>query len=208
MTQSPPRNTEYSLERRGLSHLAHIRETFSENGLSEGVIQMLNRSSKRSAEAGYSSSWRKWNSWCIEWYLNPSSAPLSQVLQFLLGVIFNRKQYCTVNTIRTPLLTTQRRIEGLSVGQHQLASLFMTWSLTVDHQPINNYTATWDICRCSSQIPHSLSRQPRAFPVDSHTQISYALSTNQWKVLRAGIPRHQIQLNAIRGSKVCNSRID
>jgi len=71
-------------------------------------------------------------------------SPFEPGLAISTGVIFNRKQYCPVNTIWSSLLMTQRRIEGLSVGQHQLASLFMTGSLTVDHQPVNNYTATWD----------------------------------------------------------------
>ena len=40
--------------------LAHLRESFNASGLSEGGIDLLNKSWRASTESAYSSAWRKW----------------------------------------------------------------------------------------------------------------------------------------------------
>lgn len=126
---------------------------------------MLNRSWRGSTEAAYSSAWRIWNSWCVERNLHPLSAPLSEVLQFLLEQFLTGKQYRTLNTIRSAISMTHRGIEGVPVGQHQLVSRFMKGVLTVDHQPLGIpphgmwrwFSNTLQPCRTARSFPCRLS---------------------------------------------------
>ncbi len=37
--------------------------------------------------------WRQWDSWCIQWNLDPISAPLNLILEFLYMQYNSIKQY-------------------------------------------------------------------------------------------------------------------
>ena len=174
-----PRNTEHSVEHRGrlsspspagppaLSRLAHIRKTFSAEGFSEGVIQMLTKSWRGSTETAYSSAWRTWNSWCAERSLHPLSAPVSEVLEFLLEQFLTGKQYRTLNTIRSAISMTHGGIKGVPVGQHQLVSRFMRGVFN-SRPPIPRYTSTWDVDVVLKHLAALPGNQELSLPMLTH----------------------------------------
>ena len=126
------------------SRLAHIRQTFSTRGLSEGVITILNKSWRSSTESAYSSAWRQWSDWCGQWGLHPISAPLKDILEFLLSQFQAGKQYRTLNTIRSAISMTHEEVDGVRVGQHELVSRFMK-GIFNSNPPTPRYSATWDV---------------------------------------------------------------
>ena len=124
--------------------LAHIRQNFSTRGFSEGVIGMLNRSWRNSTESAYTSAWRRWDCWCTTRNIHPLSAPLKEILEFLLKEFDSGKQYRTLNTIRSAISMTHDEIDGTRVGQHEVVSCFMKGVFN-SRPPAPRYTSTWDV---------------------------------------------------------------
>jgi len=65
------------------SRLACVKETNYAKGLSEWVINIIQKSWRSSTESPYSNAWRQWNRWCLERSSDPLSVPLNEVLEFL-----------------------------------------------------------------------------------------------------------------------------
>lgn len=107
------------------SRLAHIRESYRSRGLSEGVIKMLSRSWRSTTESAYASAWRQWSSWCAERSLHPISAPVSDILDFLLVQFDAGKQYHTINTVRSAISMTHIEVDEVQVGHHPLVTRFL-----------------------------------------------------------------------------------
>ena len=57
--------------------------------------------------------------------VDPLSAPLSSILEFLLEQFNMGKQYRMINTLRSAISMTHNEIEGTRVGQHPLVSRFL-----------------------------------------------------------------------------------
>ena len=126
------------------SRLAHLRRSFVAEGLSEGVINLISSSWRSSTEASYSSAWRTWDSWCIRRGVNPLSAPLSDILEFLLVQFQAGKQYRTINTFRSAISMTHNEIDSKKVGQHPLVTRFLRGVFN-SRPPAPRYTCTWNV---------------------------------------------------------------
>ena len=87
--------------------LACLRRSYRTEGLSDRVIDIIRKSWRLSTESAYSSSWRQWDSWCLKRNTDPLSAPVSDILEFLLEQFETGKQYRTINTIRSAISMTQ-----------------------------------------------------------------------------------------------------
>ena len=55
-------------------------------------------------------------------YVNPFSAPLKEILEFLLAQAQMGKQYHTINSLRSAISMTHTDIDGMRVGQRPLVS--------------------------------------------------------------------------------------
>lgn len=126
------------------SRLAHIRESYRSRGLSEGVIKMLSKSWRSSTESAYASAWRQWSSWCAERNLHPISAPVSEILDFLLEQFDAGKQYRTINTVRSAISMTHSEVDGVQVGQHPLVTRFLKGVFN-SRPAAPRYSSTWDV---------------------------------------------------------------
>ena len=58
------------------------------------------------------SAWHQWDCWCAERNIDPLSAPVRDILEFLLSQFESGKKYCTINTIRS----------AISIGSLQLTT--------------------------------------------------------------------------------------
>ena len=105
---------------------------------------MLRKSWRNSTESAYSSAWRQWDSWCIQRNLDPISAPLNLILEFLYAQYNSGKQYRTINTIRSAISMTHEEIDGSRIGQHPLVSRFLKGVFN-SRPPTPRYTSTWDV---------------------------------------------------------------
>ena len=133
------------------SRLACLGKSYSNRGLLNRVIEMLNKSWRHSTEVSYSRAWRLWDSWCTGQGICPFSAPLNAVLDFLLEQFNVGKQYRTINTIHSAISTTHEHIDGVAVGQHPLVTQFFRGVFN-SRSPAPLYSSTWDVNRVLSYL--------------------------------------------------------
>ena len=126
------------------SRLAHLRRSYQERGFSEGVIEMLRKSWRPATEAAYSNAWKQWDCWCLGRGTDPFSAPLTEVLEFLLSQFQAGKQYRTINSLRSAISMTHVEVDGVRIGQHPLVSRFVK-AVFNSRPPALRYSFTWDV---------------------------------------------------------------
>ena len=78
-TESPISNTGPS----STSHMASFGRSIHAGGPSERVVDLLQKSWRQLTESAYSSAWRQWDSWCIGRQIDPTTAPVNEILEFL-----------------------------------------------------------------------------------------------------------------------------
>ena len=115
-----------------------LRRSLRLQGLSETVIGILRSSWRKSTE---SASWRLWDSWCTERSTDPLSAPLSEVLEFLLEQFESGKQY---RTTKSAISMTHDEVDGTRVGQHPLVTRFLKGVFNC-RPPALKYSFTWKV---------------------------------------------------------------
>ena len=126
-----------------LGRLACVRRQLQSEGLSDGVVNIIRQSWRNSTEAAYSSAWRMWVRWCCGRGGDPVSAPLSEVLEFLLEQYQAGKQYRTINSFRSAISMTHEEVDGTRVGQHPLVARFLK-GIFNNRPPAPRYRGTWD----------------------------------------------------------------
>ena len=100
--------------------LAGVRQSLESRGISEEAVSLICASWRRGTEKSYSSAWGLWQGWCSKGHINPLSASLSNIANFLSSEFENGKQYSTLNTYRSAISATHPPIEGYPVGQHPI----------------------------------------------------------------------------------------
>ena len=150
-----------------LSRLACIRRAGDLGGLSERVVSIIQNSWRESTELAYSSAWKQWISWCVEWNVNPLSAPLSEILEFLCKQFDTGKQYRTINTFRSAISMTHEEVDGLRVGQHPLVTRF-PMGVVNSCPPAPRYSSTWDVDVVLSYLDSLPDNSELSFQTLSH----------------------------------------
>ena len=124
--------------------MACLRQCYEMQGFSERVAELLVQSWRDNTNSAYNSAWRKWHRWCAERNYNPTSTPLSNVLQFLAEQFDTGLQYRTVNTLRSAISTTHPNIDGMAVGRHPLVSRLLRGMFNL-RPPSPHYSHSWDV---------------------------------------------------------------
>ena len=73
--------------------MAYLRQQYEEGGFSVQARDLLSAAWRRNTSDQYASAWRKWTSWCAQRKVNPISASLSDIINFLAGEYQQGKQY-------------------------------------------------------------------------------------------------------------------
>ena len=126
-----------------LGRVACVRRDLQARGFSEGVVTIIRQSWRGATEASYSSAWRMWVGWCCGRGTDPISAPLSEILEFLLVQFQAGKQYRTINSFRSAISMTHNDIDGTRVGQHPIVTRFLRGVFN-SRPPTPRYGGTWD----------------------------------------------------------------
>ena len=87
-------------------HLAGIRQSLESKGISEKAVNLICASWRQGTEKSYSSAWGLWQGWCSKGHIDPLSASLSDIANFLSSEFENGKQYSTLNTYRSAISAT------------------------------------------------------------------------------------------------------
>ena len=162
-TSSPPSSEGSSANGR----LACLRHSFHTEGLSDRVIEVIRRSWRKSTESAYSGAWKLWDSWCSQRSLDPLSAPVSEILEFLLEQYETGKQYRTINTIRSAISMTHEEVDGTRIGQHPLVSRFLKGVFNC-RPPVPKYSCTWDVDIVLSYLKDLPDNESLPFQLLSH----------------------------------------
>ena len=144
---SQPRTVPTSIGDRGedvSSRLAHLRQGFAVQGFSDRVTSLLLQSWREHTHSAYNSAWKKWCSWCLTKQINPFSAPIAAVLEFLTDNFDLGLQYRTVNTLRSAISTTHATIDNHTVGTHPLVVRLLKGMFNT-RPPVPRYNGAWDV---------------------------------------------------------------
>ena len=102
------------------SRMAILRSRYEGSTVSQPAQILLLAAWRTRKERTYSSAWRKWTCWCCERQVNPLSASLDSVLNFLASHFEAGLEYRTLNVYRSALSETHPQIEGYNAGDHPL----------------------------------------------------------------------------------------
>lgn len=139
------------------SWMACLRSCYQGSAVSQPAQRLLLAAWRPRTEKTYSSAWRKWIGLCGEQQVNPLSATLETILNFLASQVDNGLQYGTLNVYRSALSATYSQIEGYNVGEYLLVAQLLK-GIFNSRQPKPRSAYTWDVskvtCYLESLGPH------------------------------------------------------
>jgi hypothetical protein len=94
----------------------------------------------------YSSAWNKWVSWCNQRQVNPLSAHLNAILEFLKDQFEDKKAYRTLNVYHSALSTLLPAIDTVKMGSHPLVLQLLKGVFNL-RPPEPKYSYTWDVSK-------------------------------------------------------------
>ena len=97
--------------------LESLRSRGEFKDISTDAFNLICSAWRRGTEKSYSVTWRKWCSWCQDKNINPLSASISDVIEFITSGFQLGLQYSTLNSPRSALSATLPSCEGVPVGQ-------------------------------------------------------------------------------------------
>ena len=133
------------------SRVANIRDSLHHQGISSQATALILSSWRKTTEAAYSCSWRKWEQWCTSAGYSSIHAPISAILDFLACQFAEGKQYRTINSYRSAISMTHTPIDGVVVGKHPLVTRLMK-GIFNRRPPQPRYALTWDVGRVLGHI--------------------------------------------------------
>ena len=112
--------------------------------ISESTRNILLAAWRKNTTSTYSSAWNKWVSWCEQREINPLSARLSSILEFLKDQFEEGKAYRTINVYRSTLSALLPEIDKFTVGSHPLVSQLLKGIFNL-RPPEPRYSHTWQV---------------------------------------------------------------
>ena len=127
-----------------IDRMAHLRSTFSSQGLSTKASELLLSSWRSKTNKSYNSLCSKWISWCQSRDRNPFEGPVSDVVNFLAELHSQGYQYRSLNSYRSAISSIHSKIEGHPVGEHPLVSRVLKGAYNA-RPPLPRYNTFWDV---------------------------------------------------------------
>ena len=97
----------------------------------------------------YESAWSRWSRWCAKGKINPISAPLSKILDFLANAFSDGLVYRSINVLSSAISSTHSRIDNFLVGQHPHVTKLIKGVLN-SCPPKPRYSYTWDVKKATA----------------------------------------------------------
>ena len=133
------------------SRMASLRSRYEGTTVSLPAQTLLLAAWRTRTEKTYSSAWRKWTCWCCEQQVNPLSASLDSVVNFLASQFEAGLEYHTLNIYRSALSATHPQIQDFNVGEHPLVVQLLK-GIFNSRPPVPRYTSTWDVSKVTSYL--------------------------------------------------------
>ena len=126
------------------SRMAHLRERYRSEKLSEEATTLLLKSTRVKTNRSYDSLFGKWHSWCDRRGTDPFCGPVSEVVNFLAQLFAEGYSYNSLNSYRSAISSVHEKVEGLNVGQHPLVTRLLKGAFN-DRPHLPKYSSTWDV---------------------------------------------------------------
>ena len=137
---SPPNTGESDV----FNRMACLRQGFLSQDFSERVTELLLQSWRSNTHSAYNSAWSKWCGWCSGRHINPLSASLGNILEFLADQFDLGLQYCFLNTLRSAISNSHSQIDSVNVGSHPIVSRLLK-GMFIARPPAPRYSGSWDV---------------------------------------------------------------
>ena len=121
-----------------------IRQRYDTADISEATRNLLLAAWRKNTTSTYASAWSKWVGWCDRRQVNPLSAPLSLILEFLKDQFEEGKAYRSLNVFRSALSALLLEIDSFKVGSHPLVSQLLKGAFNLK-PPKPRYSHTWSV---------------------------------------------------------------
>lgn len=126
------------------SRVESLRVSYKTKGFSKQVEELLLGSWRKGTTSAYNSAWQKWSSWCDKRQINPFSAPLASVLDFLAWMHHKNYEYRTINVHRSAISSVLPFIDGVPVGQSPVVKQLLK-GILLKNPPQPRYQFSWDL---------------------------------------------------------------
>ena len=124
--------------------LAHLRESFTSQGISTSASDLLLSSWRTKTKSNYNSLFAKWADWCQQRDRNPTSGPIKDIINFLAELYNRGYQYRSLNTYRSAISAVHSEVDDYPVGQHPLVSRMLKGVFN-ERPPLPRYSTFWDV---------------------------------------------------------------
>lgn len=124
--------------------MAYLRQQYEEGGFSCQARELLSAAWRKNTSDQYASAWRKWTGWCSPRKINPVSASLNDIINFLASEFLQGKQYRTLNVYRSAISMTHPTIDSVRVGEHPMVCQLLK-GIFNSRPPQPRYSFTWDV---------------------------------------------------------------
>ena len=121
-----------------------IRQRYDTADISEATPNLLLAAWRKNTTSTYASAWSKWVGWCDRRQVNPLSAPLSLILEFLKDQFEEGKAYRSLNVYRSALSALLPEIDSFKVGSHPLVSQLLKGAFNLK-PPKPRYSHSWSV---------------------------------------------------------------
>ena len=119
-----------------------ISQRYQTSGISTETRDILLAAWRRNTSSAYSSAWNKWVSWCCQRQINPISASLNSVLEYLKYQFKGGKACRTLNVYRSALSAVLPLVDSFRVDAHPLVTQLLK-GISQLRPPVPKYSYTW-----------------------------------------------------------------
>ena len=134
--------------------MAHLWQSYSMQGFSERVTELLLQSWRASTHSAYNSAWSKWCGWCNQRQVHPLSASLEEIMEFLANQFDSGLQHHSHNTLRSAFSTSHSKVDNHNVGSYPLVSILLKGMFNT-RPPALRHSRSWKCSGISQKPPFS-----------------------------------------------------
>ena len=177
--------------------LGVIKQSIRDNKFAQDVADFVSRSRRTSTQKVYDAKWSIFSNWCLTKKVNPISAPVTVIADFLIFLFMEKKcQISTIKGYRAVISNTLKFKTGNRIGSNPVLS----------ERPVQrSLTPKWDlswVLVCLQKPPFEPLDKASKFHVTIRTAFLLALATAKRcsKIHALAMDSQHLRFNQIDGS--------
>ena len=104
------------------SGISSIREQYENKGFSKSASEIMLHARRESTTSAYKTRWNKWVLWSNERQVDPFTAPVNQVVEFLSELYQEGLEYRTINVYRSAISAYHCMVNGSPIDKAKVVS--------------------------------------------------------------------------------------